>query len=113
MQGLVAAMGFEGEVPSPTYTISRVYPVKKNIAVYHFDFYRLHGTDVVTSELAEVLDEPSVIVAVEWWGNVGHDLLPPNRIRISISPGETHMDRNITIESLGGDFDYVVKGLQP
>lgn len=112
MKGILSAMGYKGDVPSPTYTISRVYGLRDSIQLYHFDFYRIHGADMVVSELTEILDEPSAIVAVEWSDNIGEHVLPYDRIKITLVPGFNYCDRKICVESTSPKYDYVVKGLQ-
>jgi tRNA threonylcarbamoyladenosine biosynthesis protein TsaE len=111
VKGLVEAMGFAGEVTSPSFTISRVYPVRDNLAVHHFDFYRLHGHDIVTDELAEVTKDPLAIVAVEWAVNAGNKVLPNERIKVSFELGASSDDRTITVQALSSKYEYVIKGL--
>lgn len=109
-QGLAAGLGYQGDVPSPTFTLSRAYPVKDGRTLYHFDFYRLGGHDIVTDELDEVMQDTHAITAIEWAGQ-GEAQLPMRRIRITIEPGATADSRQLTIESLGKALDYVLKGV--
>jgi tRNA threonylcarbamoyladenosine biosynthesis protein TsaE len=109
-KGIAAGLGYKGEVASPTFTISRVYNVRDDLELHHFDFYRIGSSDIVADELREVVGDPQVVVAVEWAGNAG-DALPQERIRIDIKAiGET--EREITVTALDAKFNYVVEALK-
>ena len=42
-RGLIAALGWRGEVPSPTYTLVQAYePPDVRVPVWHIDLYRRH-----------------------------------------------------------------------
>lgn len=110
VKGIAKGLDYSGEVTSPTFTISRVYKVRNKLELHHFDFYRIGSGDIVADELAEIVGNPEIIVAVEWAGNAG-SAMPQERIRVDIdSTGET--DRAITVQSLGRKFDYVVEGIK-
>jgi tRNA threonylcarbamoyladenosine biosynthesis protein TsaE len=110
VKGIGKGLGYDGEVTSPTFTISRVYKVRDGLELHHFDFYRLASGDIVADELAEVVGDPQIVVAIEWAGNAG-DALPESRVRIDIeSLGET--ERKIKVESLSEKFDYIVEALK-
>lgn len=82
VRGLAAGMGSSDHVSSPTFTISREYSAGP-LTLYHFDFYRLHEPGVVAAELAEFLDDPHAVVAVEW-GDVVEEVLPAKRLTIHL-----------------------------
>lgn len=109
VQGLAQGLGYKGAVTSPTFTISRIYKVGE-LELAHFDFYRLAGGDIVARELAEVLGDPAVIVAIEWAENAG-DVLPADRLRISIKRVDDQT-RDITIAALGPDHTAITRGLK-
>jgi tRNA threonylcarbamoyladenosine biosynthesis protein TsaE len=110
-QGLVAGLESSEDVSSPTFTIGRVYPLRNGLELHHFDFYRLDGHDMVTTELAEAIQDPKSIVVVEWAGH-GAAQLPLQRLRVTILPQESESDRMITVESLGPELHYVVEDLR-
>jgi tRNA threonylcarbamoyladenosine biosynthesis protein TsaE len=56
VRGLACGMGSTDHVASPTFTISREY-VAGELALFHFDFYRLSDPGVVAIELAEFIHE--------------------------------------------------------
>lgn len=74
IRGLGAALGLN-RVPSPTYTIIRSYQLKKPLemagqtvtAFHHVDLYRLTSPkEVEALGLAEIIDDPHNLVAIEW-----------------------------------------------
>jgi tRNA threonylcarbamoyladenosine biosynthesis protein TsaE len=110
MTGLLNGLGYSQNVPSPTYTISRIYPVKGGLEVHHFDFYRLRGWDVAANELAEVLGSPRVIVAVEWSTNM-ENILPSDHLRIELKSGINEHVREISVSALGAKHKQIVERL--
>jgi len=110
-QGLSGGLGFSGEVPSPTFTVGRVYPANDGRQIHHFDFYRLGGRDVATDQLAEAIADPGAIVVVEWAGQ-GAAELPPDRLRITLQHRANSDGREIRVESLGAPSQYLTQGLQ-
>lgn len=108
VKGLANGLGITDTVQSPTFTISRIYNGRDDLELHHFDFYRLNEPGVVADELAESLQQPNVIVAVEW-GEIVHDVLPAHRMTIHLtSLGDT--ERKITVTTPAG-FEYVDEAL--
>ena len=81
VQGLASGLGYDGEVTSPTFTLSHALKLPGGKELHHYDFYRLGSSGVVGDELAEDLQDPGIITVVEWAGLV-RDLLPADRLRI-------------------------------
>lgn len=74
-RGIVAGMGSEAEVTSPTFTLVHEY-LDGRLPVFHFDFYRMESAaEVIGIGWDEFLSEPGVII-VEW-ADMFPDLLPP------------------------------------
>lgn len=97
VKGLAKGLGITDTVQSPTFTISRIYSGRDNLELHHFDFYRLNEPGVVADELAESLQQPNVVVAVEW-GEIVHEVLPAHRTTIHLSSlGDA--ERKITIST--------------
>lgn len=90
VKGLAHGLAITEVVQSPTFTINRVYNARNNLVLSHYDFYRLNQPGIMREELAESLEDPNSIIALEWDETV-HDLLPPERtVRIELSyTGET------------------------
>lgn len=83
IKGLAKGMGVKEVVQSPTFTISFVHQAKDNLELHHFDFYRLQDPGILSLELAETLNRPNVVVAIEW-GEVVQKILPKNTTTITI-----------------------------
>lgn len=84
VKGLATGLESDEQVNSPTFTISRVYQGRDGIFLHHFDFYRLAEPGIMKDELAEIIDEPSNITAVEWPENV-NSILPDRKITIEFN----------------------------
>lgn len=84
VKGLAEGLGYDGQVASPTFTFSRIYPLPDGRELHHFDLYRLTGHDVVTDDLIESAGLPSVITVIEW-PEVASDKLPEDRLVITIT----------------------------
>ena len=110
VQGVALGLGYQGEVVSPTFALSRIYPLPDGRQLHHFDLYRLNGTDVVIDELADCVGQPDIITAVEW-PQMATEILPKDRLRINfevISDDE----RSITLTAHGARSSRVVEGLK-
>lgn len=91
-RGLARGFGSRDHVASPSFTISYVYGRPDGKQLHHFDFYRLSDAGIVGTELAEVQADPDTVVVVEW-GEVVHDVLPEQRLVITIKRiGETNRE---------------------
>ena len=86
-RGLLAAVGLEGEAPSPSFAIVQPYdPPEVRLPVLHVDLYRLDDpAEVEELGLDEALGD-SVLV-VEWPERAGPDRWPDAlRLTLSIEP---------------------------
>lgn len=105
VRGIARGAGSNDEVQSPSFTISRVYSAPK-FEIYHFDFYRIQGADLVRHEILELLNKKDIVVIVEWGQNI-NEILPDERIKIHISV-ENENERQLEIEA----SSQVIKKLQ-
>lgn len=88
VRGLAKGMGSFDKIASPSFTISRQYRARDK-TLYHFDFYRLSDAGIVANELAEVVDDPHAVIAVEW-ADIVEDVLPADKLSVCITnTGET------------------------
>jgi tRNA threonylcarbamoyladenosine biosynthesis protein TsaE len=107
VRGLARGMGSNDRVASPSYTISKVYTAGK-LQLHHFDFYRLDEGGMVAHELAEFISDPLCVVVVEW-AEVVHQVLPADRVTISINRlSENSRSMEITY---GPQHNYLMEGL--
>lgn len=81
-RGLARGAGSSDVVSSPTFTVSKVYKAPA-FEIHHFDFYRLADAGLATHEVADLLDDPGVVLVVEWGGVVEY-VLPESRVQIEI-----------------------------
>ncbi|MBI2414358.1 tRNA (adenosine(37)-N6)-threonylcarbamoyltransferase complex ATPase subunit type 1 TsaE [candidate division WWE3 bacterium] len=109
---LVAALGIEKRVQSPTFVILRRYVRAINLeinsatttkinAVNHLDLYRLQtAAEVVDIGISEILDESDAVTIIEW-PELAKKLLPKERtIDIYFEQGKDELTRKITIQNL-------------
>lgn len=104
-RAILAALGHEGEVPSPTFTIIETYAAPPlRLAVVHADFYRLEDP----SELAEIgLDDyrEGAVLLAEWPQNAGGFSHEPGCLAIGLEPvGESGEGGRIAIARGGADW---------
>jgi tRNA threonylcarbamoyladenosine biosynthesis protein TsaE len=81
-RALIRALGWAGEVPSPTYTLVQGYePPDVLVPVWHVDLYRLD-----TPEDADALGlfETDAALIIEWPERLG-DRLPATALRLTLS----------------------------
>ena len=104
VSGLAAGFGSVDPVASPSFTLNYVYRCRDGMQLSHFDFYRLDDPGIVANELSEVIGEPDVVTAVEW-GDIVHNVLPNDRIRVSIATVSENA-RIISFE-YSGAYDYL------
>jgi tRNA threonylcarbamoyladenosine biosynthesis protein TsaE len=94
VRGACRALGVEGPVTSPTYTIGHRY--RGSVIVSHLDLYRFQG--VSAAEWGDL--EPYFAAAVVFveWPEAGAGVLPPARASVLIEHADRR-HRRITIES--------------
>ena len=76
-RGLLRALGYEGRVKSPTYTLVELYPLS-SLNLYHFDFYRFADEDEWLSAGFGDYFNPDSACIVEWPERAGRRLPPPD-----------------------------------
>ena len=97
-RGIARGLGIEGPVASPSFTILNVYD-EGRIPLYHFDWYRLSGTDeLYDMGLDEYLGGDGVAV-VEWPSRCP-EAVPEDHLLIRIIPVD-ETSREITLTPKG------------
>jgi tRNA threonylcarbamoyladenosine biosynthesis protein TsaE len=94
VRGAARALGIEGPVTSPSYTIGHRYPGDPDVS--HLDLYRFDGmSDAEWGDLERYFEDAVVFVE---WPEAGEGFLPPARVRIRLRHhGEGH--RLVALES--------------
>lgn len=95
-KGFLQAMGFEGLVKSPTYTLVESYEVQGQ-TIYHMDWYRLQDEMALDEMgiLAHLQEE--AIILIEWPLEKGFQIPKPDwRIEIITEP----LGRNVLIHAM-------------
>lgn len=102
---LIQALGHEGKVKSPTYTLCEPYPLKtKNGAftAHHFDLYRMRDPlEWQEAGFAEYFDIPGFCL-IEW-PEKAEGTLPPFDLEIELTTGANENGRSITINAFLND----------
>ncbi len=94
VRGAARALGIDGPVTSPSYTIGHRYAGHPDVS--HLDLYRFDGmSDAEWGDLERYFEDAVVFVE---WPEAGEAFLPPARVRIRLRHlGEAH--RLISLES--------------
>ncbi|HXE72628.1 MAG TPA: tRNA (adenosine(37)-N6)-threonylcarbamoyltransferase complex ATPase subunit type 1 TsaE [Candidatus Nitrosotenuis sp.] len=99
VRGVCRGLGASEPVSSPTFVLLNVYHGR--LPIYHFDAYRLTGSEELWEIGAEELFYGEGVCLVEWAERAA-DLLPPRRleVRLNFVAGEPRA-RDIEIVPLG------------
>jgi tRNA threonylcarbamoyladenosine biosynthesis protein TsaE len=102
VRGAARALGFEGPVTSPTFTIGRRYePTRPGaLPIAHLDLHRLSGLGDEDPALLEDYLTPDAVAFVEW-----PEIATPTLERIAVIVRLAHAgqdDRTISVEWIAG-----------
>ncbi|MCK4742820.1 MAG: tRNA (adenosine(37)-N6)-threonylcarbamoyltransferase complex ATPase subunit type 1 TsaE [Sulfuriflexus sp.] len=109
VRGLIRALGHDGAVKSPTFTLVEPYQLgEKNI--YHFDLYRLSDPEELEyMGLRDYFDGESLCL-VEW-PEKGSRLLPPPDLLLKLLHDGTSRDVTVSAGTEAGES--MLKSLKP
>ncbi len=101
-RGFARGLGWEGPVPSPTFTIVQEYEFNNESSgirrLHHVDLYRIDGADTALAfGLDERLPDPEGVSLVEW-PERAESLFPPSVVEVSIRHLEGD-SRELTVSS--------------
>lgn len=97
-EGILSFFGLQNEISSPTFTIVNEYQTEK-FPIYHFDVYRLEGSDEFLAIGGEEYFERGVSI-IEW-GEMIEDILPEKYTKISFKRNlENQNNRTLKIEKI-------------
>ena len=102
-RGILRAMGYEGAVKSPTFTIVEPYDLQGG-QVYHFDLYRLNDPEELEYLGIDDYLEGDQLCLIEW-PERGLEFLPESDLDVKlIVEGQ---GRRIQIEGKSGDGERI------
>ncbi|MBU3159305.1 tRNA (adenosine(37)-N6)-threonylcarbamoyltransferase complex ATPase subunit type 1 TsaE [Clostridium frigoris] len=105
-KGIAKGLDIKDNITSPTFTIVNEYTGR--LKLYHFDVYRVNDPDEIE---AIGFDEYifSDGVSVIEWANYIEEIIPPNKLTITIEKLPTLGDnyRKINIEYSDKRYDYI------
>jgi tRNA threonylcarbamoyladenosine biosynthesis protein TsaE len=101
VRACLRALGQEGRVKSPTYTLVEPYELS-SLCLYHFDFYRLKDPqEWLDAGFRDYFNDQAVCL-VEWPEKAG-DLLPPADLHIALSyTGENSREATLSAQTEPG-----------
>lgn len=100
-RAIIAALGYAGEVPSPTFTILETYDAPPlRLPVVHADFYRLEDPSEAHELGLDEYREGAALIA-EWPDHAGGFAYEPGCLTIAL---ETAEEGRIAIVKPGADW---------
>jgi len=108
-KGIAKGLGVEDYVTSPTYTIINEYQGK--IPLYHFDVYRLNDVEEMYELGYEEYFFGDGVVVLEW-ADMVKEIIPEERLWITILNVRGENSRDIIMEATGEVYDNILKGME-
>ena len=88
---IAEGLGVREEISSPTFTIIKEYRSGR-LPLYHFDVYRLGGSDELMDTGAEEILEGDGVCVIEW-ADIVADALPADAFALRLGYGEKEGER--------------------
>lgn len=104
-KGIGKALNITRVINSPTFTIMKIY--EGDYTLYHMDVYRIDNNSG-DDYLEEYFYQDGVSV-IEWADNIS-DILPKNRLDISIEIDQD-FNRKVTLKSNSEEYIKIIEGL--
>jgi tRNA threonylcarbamoyladenosine biosynthesis protein TsaE len=108
-KGIAKGMEVEDYVTSPTYTIINEY--QGRLPLYHFDVYRLNDVEEMYELGYEEYFFGDGVVVLEW-ADIVRDIIPAERLWITILNTRGDDSREIIMEPTGEAYDNILKGME-
>ncbi len=108
-KGIAKGLAVDDYVTSPTYTIINEY--QGRLPLYHFDVYRLNDVEEMYELGYEEYFFGDGIVVLEW-ADIVRDIIPGERLWITILNSKGDDSREIIMEPTGEVYDDIMKGME-
>jgi tRNA threonylcarbamoyladenosine biosynthesis protein TsaE len=108
-KGVAKGLGIEDYVTSPTYTIINEY--EGRLPLYHFDVYRLNDVEEMYELGYEEYFFGDGVVVLEW-ADIVKEIIPKERLWITILNTKGDNTREIIMEPTGEAYDNMLKGME-
>ncbi|SDZ18164.1 tRNA threonylcarbamoyladenosine biosynthesis protein TsaE [Proteiniborus ethanoligenes] len=108
-QSIAKGLDIEDYVTSPTFTIINEY--KGRCDLYHFDVYRIGDIEEMYDLGYEEYFYSDGVAIIEW-ADIIEEILPDERLNITISKKDYMDSREITIEGKGDKYSNIIKELE-
>jgi len=98
IQALVKALGYHGDVNSPTFSIMNQYRISPDLTICHFDMYRMTDDPAALESIGfyDAVEDPRAITLIEWSEHIESALDMPRYV-VTLAYGENEEDRTIVI----------------
>ncbi|HWS40174.1 MAG TPA: tRNA (adenosine(37)-N6)-threonylcarbamoyltransferase complex ATPase subunit type 1 TsaE [Arenimonas sp.] len=92
-RAFIHALGFEGSIKSPTYTLLEAYPLGDNKNAVHMDLYRISEPDEIDFLALDSYENSAAVMLIEW-PEKGIGYIPPADLKLFFSLHEQgrHLD---------------------
>jgi len=95
VRGILRALGYEGVIKSPTYTLVETYPLEE-FNLFHFDLYRLGNPQELLDIGLEDYLQANAVCLIEW-PEKAKQILPKADIFCTIEIPKTGVGRRIIL----------------
>lgn len=109
VRGIARALGYNGRVTSPTFTLMNIYEAR--IPIYHFDFYRLEKGDIYDLGIDDYIEKDGIVL-IEW-PEMGYGSLPEEALLLEFKlvNDDYEREREVYITGRGKRYSEKVKEL--
>ncbi len=109
-RSLLRALGEQGAVKSPTYTLAEPYELDCG-AIYHFDLYRLADPEELEYMGAQEYFDSAYLCLVEW-PERGQGMLPRADVQVVLEKNNQRGGRQISFHGTGEVGEQIVELLR-
>lgn len=107
-RGIAKGAGSTDRVASPSFTLSKEYDAP-NFTIRHYDYYRLDDAGIMAEELQDSINDPTYVVVIEW-GEVVSEVVPEDRLRVTIER-QPHTEERLVTFHVPAQRLYLIEGI--